>query len=212
MGVVNTTYTFTGTDTITSSKLNNIIDQTTFTNDSIQGTTLQVVSGKLAVRAGNITSSELASNSVVTAKIADSNVITAKIANSAVTTEKIANSAVTKAKILNANVTAAKLDGEQTGSAPIYGIRAWGYVDAGGNLIRGEGIESTSKVTTGHYSITLATSAGKMFCAVASCDESNNFNNSAKVNVTTFSNFRVFTGFDDAVSPSDSGFHFMVIY
>jgi microcystin-dependent protein len=69
MGVVNTTYTFTGTDTITSSKLNNIIDQTTFTNDSIQGNTLQVVSGKLAVRAGNITSSELASNSVTTAKL-----------------------------------------------------------------------------------------------------------------------------------------------
>jgi microcystin-dependent protein len=69
MGVVNTTYTFTGTDTVTSSKLNNIIDQTTFTNDSIQGTTLQVVSGKLAVRAGNITSNELASNSVTTAKL-----------------------------------------------------------------------------------------------------------------------------------------------
>jgi microcystin-dependent protein len=52
------------------------------------------VSGKLAVRAGNITSSELASNSVVTTKIADSNVITAKIANSAITTAKLASEIV----------------------------------------------------------------------------------------------------------------------
>jgi hypothetical protein len=71
MGVVNTTYTFSGTDTITSSKLNNIIDDTTFTSDAIQGTTLQVVSpGKLAVSAGGITSNELASGAVTQAKLA----------------------------------------------------------------------------------------------------------------------------------------------
>jgi microcystin-dependent protein len=70
MGVVNTTYTFTSTDTITSAKMNNIIDDTTFTGDAIQGTTLQVVSpGKLAVSAGGITSNELASNSVTTEKL-----------------------------------------------------------------------------------------------------------------------------------------------
>jgi hypothetical protein len=70
MGVVNTTYTFTSTDTITSAKMNNIIDDTTFTGDAIQGTTLQVVSpGKLAVSAGGITSNELASGSVTPAKI-----------------------------------------------------------------------------------------------------------------------------------------------
>jgi len=80
--------------------MNNIIDDTTFTSDAIQGTTLQVVSpGKLAVSAGGITSNELASNAVVTAKIADSNVTTAKIADSNVTTAKIADSSVTQAKL-----------------------------------------------------------------------------------------------------------------
>jgi hypothetical protein len=70
MGVVNTTYTFTSTDTITSAKMNNIIDETTFTSDAIQGNTLQVVSpGKLAVNAGGITSNELASGAVVQAKL-----------------------------------------------------------------------------------------------------------------------------------------------
>jgi hypothetical protein len=85
MGVVNTTYTFTSTDTITSAKMNNIIDDTTFTSDAIQGTTLQVVSpGKLAVSASGITSNELASDSVTTAKIADSNVTQAKLASNVV--------------------------------------------------------------------------------------------------------------------------------
>jgi hypothetical protein len=104
MGVVNTTYTFTSTDTITSAKMNNIIDDTTFTSDAIQGTTLQVVSpGKLAVSAGGITSNELSSNSVVTAAITDSNVTTAKIADS--------------------NVTQAKLGANVAGNGPAF--RAW---------------------------------------------------------------------------------------
>ena len=81
MGVVNTTYTFTSTDTITSAKMNNIIDETTFTGDAIQGTTLQVVSpGKLAVSAGGITSNELASNSVTSANIVDASITNAKLA------------------------------------------------------------------------------------------------------------------------------------
>jgi microcystin-dependent protein len=82
MGVLDTTYTFQATDTITSSKLNNIIDQTTFTGDAIQGTTLQVVSpGKLAVNAGGITSNELASGAVTTNALADGAVNQAKASN-----------------------------------------------------------------------------------------------------------------------------------
>jgi hypothetical protein len=80
--------------------MNNIIDDTTFTSDAIQGNTLQVVSpGKLSVNALGITSNELASNSVVTAKITDSNVTTAKIADSNVTTAKIADANVTQVKL-----------------------------------------------------------------------------------------------------------------
>ena len=69
MGAVNTTYTFTATDTITSTKMNDIIDQTTFTNDAVFDTTLAVASGKLKVNAQGITSNELASNAVTNAKL-----------------------------------------------------------------------------------------------------------------------------------------------
>jgi len=109
MGAIDTTYTFTATDTITSTKMNNIIDQTTITSDAIIGTTLEVASGKLKVRSANITSNELATNAVTTAAITDLNVTTGKIADLAVTTGKIADLAVTTGKIADLGVTTAKI-------------------------------------------------------------------------------------------------------
>ena len=70
MGAVDTTYTFTATDTITSAKMNNIIDQTTITTDAIIGTTLDVASGKLKVRSSGITSNEMGSASVTQTALA----------------------------------------------------------------------------------------------------------------------------------------------
>lgn len=81
MGAVNTTYTFTATDTITSTKMNNIIDETTMTSDAIVGNTLEVASGKLKVRAQGITSNELATNAVTTTGIANGSVTPAKLSS-----------------------------------------------------------------------------------------------------------------------------------
>ena len=120
MGVVNTTNTFTATDTITSTKMNDIIDQTTFTDDAVFDTTLAVASGKLKVKAQGITSNELADNAVITAKIADSNVTTAKIADSNVTTAKIADSNITTVKIADSNVTQPKLGANVAGNGPAF--------------------------------------------------------------------------------------------
>jgi hypothetical protein len=176
MGAVNTTYTFTATDTVTSGKLNNIIDQTIMTEDAVfTGGTVEVAGGKLKVRSGSITSNELGDGSVVTAKIANEAVITAKIPDSAittiklenstssttgVTTAKIADSNVTTAKLANASVTAAKLDGSQSGSAPIYGVRAWvNFNGVGTAVIREKGnvASVTRGSTAGLYTITFPT-------------------------------------------------------
>jgi microcystin-dependent protein len=81
MGAVNTTYTFTATDTITSTKMNNIIDQTTMTGDAILGTTLEVADGKLKIRSQGITSNEFSSGAVNTNAIADGAVTQAKASN-----------------------------------------------------------------------------------------------------------------------------------
>ena len=83
MGAVDTTYTFTATDTITSTKMNNIIDQTTLTSDAIIGTTLEVASGKIKVRAAGITSNELATNAVTTTTITNGSVTSEKLASGA---------------------------------------------------------------------------------------------------------------------------------
>jgi hypothetical protein len=79
MGAVDTTYTFTATDTITSAKMNNIIDQTTMTSSAIIGTTLEVASGQLKVRAQGITSNEMGTSSVTTDAIANGAVTPAKL-------------------------------------------------------------------------------------------------------------------------------------
>lgn len=134
-GVVNTTDTFLANQVITSTVMNNIIDQTLFTSDAIASgnTTLALVAGKLKV--GTITSNEMgvaavtanaiAADAVTTAKILDANVTTAKILDANVTTAKILDANVTTAKIADAAITAPKLNGAQTGTAPIFGVRAW---------------------------------------------------------------------------------------
>jgi len=146
-GAIDTSYTFTATDVITSTRMNNILDQSLMTSTAVIGSTLSVTTGKLFVTAGGITSNEIGSNAITTTAILDANVTPAKLSNSdfgaftvasgvatldadVVTTAKILDANVTTAKILDANITAPKLNGAQTGTAPIYGIRAWANFNA----------------------------------------------------------------------------------
>ena len=80
-GVVETTNTFATNDIITSTAMNNIIDQTLFTSDAIvsSNTTLALVAGKLKV--GTITSNEMGVDSVTTNAITDGAVTQAKTSN-----------------------------------------------------------------------------------------------------------------------------------
>ena len=82
MGVLDTTYTFTATDVVTSAKLNNVIDQTTFTSSAVAtgNVTLAVTaSGQLKVNTSGIGANELADNSVTQAKTNNSLVPTGAI-------------------------------------------------------------------------------------------------------------------------------------
>jgi hypothetical protein len=71
-GVVDTSHTFATNDVVTSTLLNNIIDQTLFTSDALSGGTLALVSGKMKVATSGVTSNELAANAVTTSAIASS--------------------------------------------------------------------------------------------------------------------------------------------
>lgn len=69
MGAVNTSYTFSNNDTITSAKMNNIIDDSFFTSSAILGTTLEVAGGQLKVSSQGITSNEIGARAVTYGKI-----------------------------------------------------------------------------------------------------------------------------------------------
>lgn len=78
-GVVDTTYTFTATDTITSTKMNNILDQSVFTSDALADGTLDISGGKIKVKSGGVGATQLAADSVTTAKIVAGAVTTTKL-------------------------------------------------------------------------------------------------------------------------------------
>ena len=109
MGAINTNYTFTATDVITSTKMNNILDQSTIAATAVFNNTLDVASGKLLVKAGGITSNEIGSNAVTTTAITDLNVTTGKIADLAITTGKLNDLSVTTGKIADSGITTGKI-------------------------------------------------------------------------------------------------------
>ena len=172
MGVVNTTHTFATNDVITSTLMNNIIDQTEFISSALANGTLDLNgSGQIKVATGGITSNEMATDAVTANAIASGVITNAKIsATAAISLSKLASEAlpagitvatanlvdanVTTAKIANAAITAPKLDGAQTGSAPVFGVRAWANFDTTANAdLAGTFSRSGTTVTvtvTGH--------------------------------------------------------------
>jgi hypothetical protein len=187
MGAINTNYTFTATDVITSTKMNNILDQSTIAATAVFNNTLDVASGKLLVKAGGITSNEIGSNAVTTTAITDLNVTTGKIADLAITTgklndlsvttgkivdsgvttvkvndlaitnAKLADGSVTTSKITDASIDAAKLDGAQAGTAPIFGARAWARFSPSGTILDSGNVQSIVLSNTGTYEVTFIT-------------------------------------------------------
>lgn len=152
MPVVDTTRTFTNNEQITSTKLNEIMDNSSFVSGAVvtSGGLEVTAGGQMQIASSGITTAKIADANVTTAKITDANVTTAKIADASVTPAKLSNSdfgaftvasgvatlddnSVTTSKITDANITAPKLSGTQTGTAPIFGIRAWVNFNAQAN-------------------------------------------------------------------------------
>lgn len=72
----------------------------------------------------------------------------------------IQNSGITSVMIANANVTAEKLSGAQSGSAPIYGCRAWasfGYISSAVAINGNGNIASITRSSEGLYVVTFTT-------------------------------------------------------
>jgi hypothetical protein len=125
MGAIDTNYTFTATDVITSTKMNNILDQSTITATAVFNNTLDVASGKLLVKAGGITSNELGAGSVTSNAIADGAIVNADINASAdIAGSKLADASVTSAK-LSQPLTLATSQSASGTSVDFTGIPSW---------------------------------------------------------------------------------------
>ena len=90
MAIINKGKSFNDGEQLTADKLNQVIDNATFTTSAVDNVSTQLAGEAIIVK--------------------DSGVTTAKINNGGVTTAKIADSNVTTAKILDANVTKAKIE------------------------------------------------------------------------------------------------------
>jgi hypothetical protein len=111
--------------------------------------------------------SNVATKVAVTGDVTISNAGVTAIGSSKVVTAMVNDAAITTAKVNNGAITAAKLDGAQTGSAPIYGCRAWvnfdgtSVTDVGGEdrcTIRASGnVDKVVRTGTGVYVIHFTT-------------------------------------------------------
>jgi hypothetical protein len=207
MPILSKGQTFADGDQVTSTKLNNLVDAATFVSGSSGTTdnaTLQVNgSGRLEVKTiqtgnianGAVTTVKIPDSNITTAKIADSNVTTVKIADANVTAVKIGASAVITDKIAAGAVTAPKLSGAQTGTAPIFGVRAWakfaGQGSNGACVVNASGnVTSVTRISSGIYEVVMTTALPDANYAVVCMSEA--FTNILEVGFTeTTTTFRL---------------------
>lgn len=112
------------------------------------------------------------------------------------------------ADIADANITAAKLDGAQSGSAPIYGARAWVNFNGTGTVaIRASGnVSSITDEGNGNYLVNFATAMPNAnFSALATANEENGVPHYCNQTLPSTTNIRVKT-YNSSANASDCTF------
>ena len=192
MATVTKGRTFVSGETVTPAKLNELVDNATVTS---------IVDADVSASAA-IALSKLATGALPTGiTVASANLVDGTIVNADIN----ASAAIAGSKLADAGITAAKLDGAQTGSAPIYGCRAWvlfdGTKDSTGaastantnRLILSSGnVSSVLRNGTGDYTVNFTTAlADANFCALDRATTQITFAGSVK----TSSSYRLSTGY-----------------
>ena len=111
--------------------------------------------------------------------LVDGSVTTPKLADGSVTTAKIADGSVTTVKVADGSVTAPKLNGAQSGSAPVFGVRAWINFNGTGTVAVGASgnVSSVTDNGTGDYTINFATALPNANYAVVGTLSGDSINN-----------------------------------
>ena len=149
--------TFVSGETVTPAKLNELSQST------VALTAGTIVDADVSASAA-IALSKLATGALPTAiTVASATLVDGTIVNADIN----ATAAIAGSKLADAGITAAKLDGAQTGSAPIYGCRAWVNFDGtAGTTVDGEfrctiraagNVSKVVRTAAGTYTMTFAT-------------------------------------------------------
>ena len=174
----------------------------------------------------SITTAKLVDTNVTTAKIADASITTAKLADASVTSDKLANGAVSSSeKITNGIITAQKLNGNQSGSAPIFGCRAWVNFDGSKDLsgsastantarfIRASGnVASVIRNSTGRFTINFITELPDANGCVITTAGPSNTEVAMYVSSQTNSSVTVVNNINAAYSINDPTFGFVAVF
>lgn len=185
MATLATGKTWVSGDEVTPAGLNNMVN-----NATISG----IVNADIA-SAADIAGSKLADGGVTAAKLASTLDLTGKAVTmpiGSVNAAALATDAVETAKIKGGAVSAGKLDGAQTGSAPIFGVRAWvnfnGLNDSSNaasltntnRFIRASGnVSSVLRNALGDYTVNFTTAmpnANYAVCVVTTGNDAGNYN------------------------------------
>lgn len=154
MATVSKGRVFVSGETVTPAKLNELVDNATVTS---------IVDADVSASAA-IALSKLATGALPTAiTVASANLVDGTIVNADIN----ASAAIAGSKLADGGITAAKLDGAQTGSAPIYGCRAWVNFDGtAGTTVDGEfrctirasgNVSKVVRNSTGNYTLHFTT-------------------------------------------------------
>lgn len=145
----------------------------------------------------------------ITLSIATGGVTATQLASDAVTTVKITDANVTTAKIADANITPAKLNGAQSGSAPIFGVRAWGSITSTAG-INASGNISTVTRSSSDFTITFSTAMSDTnYAVVATIAQANTSATISVSNKTTST--CIITTYTNGGASQNYAFDFMVI-
>ena len=153
MAIINKGKSFTNGEQLTASKLNQVIDNATFTTSAVDNVSTQLAGEAIIVKDGGVTTAKIADSAVTTAKIADANVTFAKLTDvidddtmATATDTTLATSESIKAYVDSNGIT------QSTGPAPYYGVRAWCHYNGFSQLIEAQGnIASVTRHNTGDY-------------------------------------------------------------
>jgi len=185
MAIINKGKSFANGEQLTADKLNQVIDNATFTTSAVDNVSTQLAGEAIIVKDGGVTTAKIADANVTTAKIADANVTFAKLTD--VIDDDTMDTA-TDTTLATSESIKAYVDGN-------FQARAGCVYDAiNGTVLYSNGISGVVKNSTGKFTATLSSAAPSSYFpvfanAIVSSNAAKNYSTGAISTSTTTIDF-----------------------